>query len=136
MWCFVAFFITPSCLSSVAGNAIRNSGDQTVITRVRRQENKGFNLFDNEAPKPTANATSHDDDSGEYYQDHLDLMGWLKGPLIILGFIVVLSLCLFFMYIYKYRAESGTRRQSMVSSQLHQIRRSTIEPPSPAPTTP
>ena len=78
---------------------------------------------------------SHDDHShdGEYYKDQLDLMEWLKGPLIVLGFIVVLSLCLFFLYIYKYRSEVGGRRPSMVSSQLTQLRRGTLPPPPSSP---
>ena len=130
MECFIAFFMIPPCFSDVFGHEIRNWSDSVRI-RFRRQEKE---TDDND----NKNATASDEDpsEGEYYKDHLDLMGWLKGPLIILGFIVVLSLCLFFMYIYKYRSEAGIRRQSMASGQLHHIRRSTIEPPSPSPPAP
>lgn len=130
--CFITFFISPSCLSSATASQItRNSRD--LITRFRRQAEKEFEVPDEDTSN--SNTTSHENeehtDHDEYYKDQLNLMEWLKGPLIILGLIVVLSLCLFFLYIYKYRSEVGTRRQSMVSSQMHQIRRNTVEPSSP-----
>lgn len=135
--CFITFFIFPSCLTSVtATNITRNSRD--LITRIRRQTEKEFKDPDEETS--ISNTTSHEDkdhtENDEYYKEQMNLMEWLRGPLIILGLIVVLSLCLFFLYIYKYRAEAGTRRQSMVSSQLHQIRRNTVEPSSPVPSSP
>ena len=45
-------------------------------------------------------------------KEGMDLFEYLKGPLIIIAFIVIVSLCLFFMYIYKYRTPRS-RRPSM-----------------------
>lgn len=60
----------------------------------------------------TTRGHSVTDDEG-HYKSKLDLIEWLQGPVIIISIIVVISLILLFMYIYKFRP--NIRRQSVVN---------------------
>lgn len=69
-------------------------------------------MNDSSADEVTTISSDTDEDDGK-----LDLFEYLRGPLIIITIIVVVSLILFFMYIYKYRSPVS-RRPSMAQPAL------------------